>query len=73
MAVKYEYVELAKVEAQPNYITGQDVKLTVQAAAYYDVYKAGLKMFLTKQLLNYKLHMIIRIAAVGVCQKFNRS
>jgi acyl-CoA synthetase (AMP-forming)/AMP-acid ligase II len=73
VALQYDYVELAKVVAKPNPITGQHVELIVQSAANSEVDKVGLKTFLLAQLPNHMMPKRIRVAEVGVGHRFKRA
>lgn len=73
VALQYEHVELAKVEAKANPITGQHVELTVQSKSDSEVDKAGLKMFLAEQLPNHMMPKRIKIASVSVGHRFKRA
>ena len=73
VALQYEHVELAKVEAKPNPITGQHVELTVQSKSDSEVDKASLKTFLAEQLPNHMMPKRIKIALVSVGHRFKRA
>jgi acyl-CoA synthetase (AMP-forming)/AMP-acid ligase II len=72
VALQYKHVELAKVQAMPNPITGQHVELTVQLASNYDIDKSGLKGFLSEQLPKHMMPKRIKIASVSVGHRFKR-
>ena len=72
VALKYEYVELAKAEPKTNPITGQHVELTVQPASNGEVDKTGLRIFLAAQLPRHMMPKRIRVASIGVGHRFKR-
>lgn len=73
VALQYEHVELAKVEAKQNPITGQHVELTVQSAANQHVDKTALKRFLKEQLPDHMIPKRIKVATVAVGHRFKRA
>jgi long-chain acyl-CoA synthetase len=73
VALQYEYVEFAKVEAKPNPITGQHVELTVQSTANIEVDKVGMKTFLASLLPNHMMPKRIRVASTSVGHRFKRA
>ena len=73
VALKYKHVELAKVEAKTNPITGQHAELTVQSTKNNEVDKGGLKKFLSKQLPNHMMPKRIKVESVSVGHRFKRA
>jgi acyl-CoA synthetase (AMP-forming)/AMP-acid ligase II len=73
VALQYRYVELVKVEAKTNPITGQHVELTVQSATNNEIDKAGLKTFLSEQLPNHMMPKRIKVETVSVGHRFKRA
>jgi long-chain acyl-CoA synthetase len=73
VALQYEHVELAKVEAKPNPITGQHVEITVQSTLNSAVDKSGLKKFLETQLPSHMVPKRIKLASVKVGHRFKRA
>jgi acyl-CoA synthetase (AMP-forming)/AMP-acid ligase II len=73
VALQYRYVELVKVEAKTNPITGQHVELTVQSATNNEIDKAGLKTFLSEQLPNHMMPKRIKVESVSVGHRFKRA
>ena len=72
VALKFEYVELAKAEAKPNPITGQHVELIVQSTSSGEVNKVGLKAFLAEQLPNHMMPKRIKVGSVSVGHRFKK-
>ena len=72
VALQYDHVELAKVEAKPNPITGQHVELTVQAVEDCEIDKTDLKMFLAERLQSHMVPKRIKVSSVGVGHRFKR-
>jgi acyl-CoA synthetase (AMP-forming)/AMP-acid ligase II len=73
VALQYKHVELVKVEAKTNPITGQHVELTVQSASNNEIDKAGLKTFLSEQLPNHMMPKRIKVETVSVGHRFKRA
>ena len=73
VVLQFDHVELAKVEAKPNPITGQHVELTVQSVPNREVDKVGLKTFLAAQLPSHMMPKRIRVAFVSVGHRFKRA
>ena len=73
VALQYKHVELVKVEAKTNPITGQHVELTVQSASNNEIDKAGLKTFLSEQLPNHMMPKRIKVESVSVGHRFKRA
>ena len=73
VALQFKGVELAKVEAKQNPITGQHVELTVQPAINNDIDKADLKIFLSSQLPNYMLPKRLKVSSVSVGHRFKKA
>lgn len=67
-----EQVELAKVEAKPNPITGNHVELTVQLSDDHKIDTASLKLLLAKRLPKHMMPKRIKIATVDVGHRFKR-
>jgi long-chain acyl-CoA synthetase len=72
IALEFDHVELVKVEAKPNPLTGQHVELTVQASANHDIDKADLKEFLARRLPNHMMPKRLKFAPVGIGHRFKR-
>ena len=73
VALQYKHVELVKVEAKSNPITGQHVELTVQSDTNYDIDKLDLKRFLSNVLPAHMMPKRIKIASVAIGHRFKRS
>lgn len=73
VVLQYANVELAKVEAKPNPITGQHVELTVQPIMNRNLDKVDLKTFLAEQLPDHMMPKRLKVAPVSVGHRFKRS
>ena len=71
VALQYKHIELVKVEAKTNPITGQHVELTVQSAAN-KLDKADLKKFLAERMSNHMVPKRIKVASVNVGHRFKK-
>ena len=71
-ALQFENVELAKVDAVSNPITGQHVELTVQPIEGAVLNKGALAGLLKEKLLPHMVPRRIKIASVGVGHRFKR-
>ncbi len=73
VALQYEYVEFAKVEAKLNPLTGQHVELVVQPLSSHEVDKSVLKEFLEDRLPSHMVPRRIKISSVQIGHRFKRS
>ncbi|MDC0644935.1 fatty acid--CoA ligase family protein [Alphaproteobacteria bacterium] len=73
VALQYEHVELVKVEAKSNPITGQHAELTVQIVLGHKICKTALKKFLSEQLPTHMVPKRIKISSIGVGHRYKRS
>jgi long-chain acyl-CoA synthetase len=73
VALQYEHVELVKVEAKSNPITGQHAELAVQVVSGHEISKTGLKTFLSEQLPAHMVPKRIKISSIGVGHRYKRS
>ena len=71
VALQYKNIELVKVEAKTNPITGQHVELKVQSVTN-KLDKADLKKFLAERMPNYMVPKRIKIASVNVGHRFKK-
>ena len=72
VALQYKHVELAKVEAKTNPLTGQHVELTIQSAPNYEINKPELMAFLSEHLSNHMVPRRIKIDSVIVGHRFKK-
>jgi acyl-CoA synthetase (AMP-forming)/AMP-acid ligase II len=72
VALEYPGIELAKVTAKPNPITGQHVELTVQATAFNGTRDDFVK-FLSERLSTHMVPRRIRFESVPISHRFKRS
>lgn len=73
VALQYDHVELAKVEAKPNPITGQHVELTIQSKSEYKIDKENLKVFLIERLPRHMVPKRLKFGSVSVNHRFKKS
>lgn len=73
VVLQCKQVELAKVEAKPNPITGHHVELTVQLSDKHEIDTVSLKLFLAKALPKHMMPKRIKIATVDVGHRFKRA
>ncbi len=71
--LEYDNVELAKVEAKPNPITGQHVELIVQPVSEKEINQRDLKDFLNKRLPKHMTPKRIKISDISIGHRFKRS
>jgi len=72
VSLQYQHIELAKVEAKTNPITGQHVELTVQTTSGRKIDKSSLKMFLSKRLQNHMMPKRISFKNISVGHRFKK-
>jgi long-chain acyl-CoA synthetase len=73
VVLQYDNVELVKIEAKPNPITGQHVEITVQSSVNHDIDKAGLKALLRQKLTNHMMPKRLKFAAISVGHRFKKA
>ena len=72
VVLQFEGVELAKVEAKPNPITGQHIELTVQPLRNTLIDKCELKKFLSNSLPRHMVPQKLKISEVLVGHRFKK-
>ena len=72
VVLQYDDIELARVEAKPNPITGQHVELTLQPIENVELDMMKFKEYLTKNLPRHMLPRRIRISPITVGHRFKR-
>ena len=72
VAIQFPGVELVKVDAKPNPITGQHAELTVQAKGDAQIDGDSLKAFLGEKLPSHMMPRRIRLKEIAVGHRFKR-
>ena len=73
VAIQFPGVELVKVDAKPNPITGQHAELTVQAKGDAQIDGDSLKAFLDEKLPSHMMPRRIRFKEIAVGHRFKRA
>ena len=72
VALEYDHITFAKVEAKANPITGQHCEITVQPSPSSEINKVDFKKFLSKRLPVHMIPKRIIISKINVGHRFKR-
>ncbi|QJD72171.1 fatty acid--CoA ligase family protein [Marinobacterium sp. LSUCC0821] len=72
IALQFDHVELAKVEAKRNPITGQHVELTIQVSENFEIDRALFNGFMANHLPSHMQPRRIRFGKVSVGHRFKK-